>query len=120
MTKQTQINFRPSQQALKNLQTIQAISGANQTAVIEMAVAFFANTLIKGDDEMDTIDFVIPTDLDNYGSESSEQTVDEFEKFAKTYLKSLGYNAHTYRAQAIPNDDDYDLRLSVWTAFCRS
>jgi hypothetical protein len=68
----------------------------------------------------DTLKFTIPTDPDHYGSEFQEYMIDEFEQFAKNYLKKLGYHAETYRTHVIPIDDDYDLRLKVWTAYCNS
>jgi hypothetical protein len=121
--KQKQINFRPSQQALKNLHDIQTISGANQTSAIEMSVAFFSNTLKKGDFEMENIDFVVYTDLEHYGFGATEETLTEYVKFAKAYLHSRGYGTVNiiYEANDMrEHDDQHNIRLDTWTAFCNS
>ncbi len=68
--------------------------------------------------EKEKIQFAIPTDPDNYGSEFQDYMIDEFEQFAKEFLSELGYEVETYKTQIIPSDDDYDLRLKVWTAYC--
>lgn len=68
--------------------------------------------------ENEKIQFAIPTDPDNYGSEFQDSMIDEFEEFAEKFLTDLGYDVETYRVQEIPSDDDYDLRLKVWTAYC--
>lgn len=67
--KQKQINFRLSEQALKNLQTICWQSGSNQTAAVEMALAHFAAQFTKGDDKMDAQNEI----LDYLGSEYTEE-----------------------------------------------
>jgi len=55
MSKTAQINFRPSDQALKNLDTIIDFSGVNQTAAIEMSIAEMATKLKQGENKMSTI-----------------------------------------------------------------
>lgn len=121
--KQKQVNFRPSEQALKNLQSIQDISGANQTASIEMSIGFFSSFLKKGEREMENIVFEVFADPDHYGSAAAQDEPEKFAKFAKTYLASIGYNAEiVFSDHAVhpQNDDEYYLRQEVWTAYCNS
>lgn len=61
--------FRLSDQALDNLETIKAASGANETAVIEMALAALAKGLTK---ESEMSDRIIVYVVDDETSERKE------------------------------------------------
>lgn len=70
--KTQQFNFRLSQQAQSNLQKICDVSGVNQTAAVEMALAALANGLTNRSNAMKKIEIKIEQDRDGfYGADEN-------------------------------------------------
>lgn len=70
--KTQQFNFRLSQQAQSNLQKICGVSGVNQTAAVEMALAALANGLTNRRLAMQKIEITIEHDRDGfYGADEN-------------------------------------------------
>lgn len=70
--KTQQFNFRLSQQAQSNLQKICDVSGVNQTAAVEMALAALANGLTNRSNAMKKIEIKIEHDRDGfYGADEN-------------------------------------------------
>ena len=72
--KTQQFNFRLSQQAQSNLQKICDVSGVNQTAVVEMALAALANGLTNRSNAMKKIEIKIEHDRQGfYGADENDR-----------------------------------------------
>lgn len=97
--KTQQINFRLSETARNNLAVICEISGVNQTAAVEMALAALAHGLTTGV-KMNTIR-IEPEHL------GESATIEQAEQMAKL-LSERGYPASTTngteRADTVPQD----------------
>lgn len=80
--KTQQFNFRLSQQAQSNLQKICDVSGVNQTAAVEIALAALVNGLTNRSNAMKKIEIKIEHDRDGfYGADENHEQPEMEEKF---------------------------------------
>lgn len=72
--------------------------------------------------ELNDYQFPVATDLDYYGPEADESSVEDYEEFAAEYLSELtGETVTTYNVKQYSRNEPEgmkDLRQQVWQAYC--
>ena len=72
----------------------------------------------------DTFMFEVATELEYYGDEATDQDVENYAEFARTYLEGLGYTdvetEHVDHYDSHEPEENHQLREKVWDAFCRN